>query len=271
MVDYELKAYAAERVVIGVENNSYRKKLFQINLTSKDGSIFVEIPYADLGIGRVGIVDILSGPITSFKFGHQAPVTAHSIKYSHHPDGEAHFSQDGKVFTKIRRKAVPLTSADGHLFTVIIQGLEHFADFTSRDKGTPRRGVVPMKISSNKVEALKFVGHLYSSQELAKRSPTPKMESEFIPIMTPQGVTKTGVVLATKLAKDAVQYLLVVSVEEIEKVSKDKDLYVSLLGGFDRPEIAFDQSKKMSFLMMFYPETNDLRSLLESVGSIDRG
>src|SRR5213593_1534618 len=108
MTHFELKAYGADRVVIGVRNSSIHKKIFQINFKSKDGSLFVSVPYANLGVGRVGVVECPPGDPNALLFGDNALVTTHAVKYSHHPDGQAHFSQDGKVFTRIRRKAVPL-------------------------------------------------------------------------------------------------------------------------------------------------------------------
>ena len=159
MAHFELKAYGADRVVIGVRNASMRKKVFQINFKSKDGSLFVSVPYANLGVGRVGVVEWPPGNPDSLRFGDSAPVTTHSVKYSHHPDGEAHFSLDGKVFTRVRRKAVPLTSAEGHLFTVMVQGLHQFDDLTQNDIPSPKRGIVSMPIPEGQIEALKFVGH----------------------------------------------------------------------------------------------------------------
>jgi len=167
MTHFELKAYAADRVVIGVRNSSIHKKIFQINFRSRDGSLFVTVPYANLGVGRVGVVECASGDPDSLFFGESAPITTHAVKYSHHPDGQAHFSQDGKVFTRIRRKAVPLTAAQGHLFTVMVQGLHLFEDLTQSDVASTKRGVVSMPVRDGPIEALKFVGHLHSSSHFA--------------------------------------------------------------------------------------------------------
>ena len=108
MAHFELKAYGADRVVMGVQNASMHKKIFQINFKSKDGSLFVSVPYANLGMGRIGVVECPPGEPDSLLFGDSAPVTTHSVKYSHHPDGEAHFSLDGKVFTRVRKRAESL-------------------------------------------------------------------------------------------------------------------------------------------------------------------
>ena len=150
----------------GCARNAGRSR---VNFKSKDVSLFVSVPYANLGAGRVGVIECPPGDPESVMFGESAPVTSHSVKYSHHPDGEAHFSLDGKVFTRIRKKAVPLTAAAGHLFTVMVQGLDRFEDLNQKDVATSKRGIVPMPVHEGPIEALKFVGHLYSSIHFAKR------------------------------------------------------------------------------------------------------
>ena len=270
MTHFELKAYGADRVVIGVRNSSIHKKIFQINFKSKDGSLFVSVPYANLGVGRVGVVECPPGDPNALLFGDNAPVTTHAVKYSHHPDGQAHFSQDGKVFTRIRRKAVPLTAAQGHLFTVMVQGLHLFEDLTQRDVASSKREIVSMPVRDGPIEALKFVGHLHSSSHFASRLQKPKMESPLMPIIKPNGQRVVGVVLATRLKQSNHQYLLVVTVEEISTIATYADLNVWLMGGFDAPDIALDHSRPMSFLMMMYPEVGDVKELVRSVGSIDR-
>jgi len=270
MAHFKLKAYSGDRVVIGVRNASVRKKIFQVNFTSKNGSLFVSVPYANLRVGRVGVVECPLGNPESLIFGDSAPVTTHAVKYSHHPDGEAHFSQDGKVFTRIRRKAVPLTAAEGHLFTVMVQGLHRFEDVTQKDIATAKRGIVLMPVSDGPFEALKFVGHLFSSSNFARQLQKPKMESPFIPLIVPDGRRLVGIVLATRLTERNHRYLLVVSVERIGTIATHTDFNVWLMGGFDHPDIAFDHSRPTSFLIMMYPELRDIDELVSSVGSIDR-
>lgn len=270
MTNLELQAYSAERVVVAVANRWLRKKIFQINFKSKDGSLFVSVPYAKLGMGRLGVVECPAGNPQSLQFGLNAPVTAHSVKYTHHPNGEAHFSLDGKVFTRVRRKSVPLTATDGHLFTLMVQGLHHFQDVTDEDTPTPKRGIVSLPVPEGEVTALKFVGHLYSSHHFVRRLQRQKMDSPLIPLQLPDGRRVPGVVLATKLAHKTLPYLLVVSVEHLGAIADHTDIFVCLLGGFDSPDVALDHRRPTQFLMMIYPELSDIPALLKSVGSIDR-
>lgn len=265
----EVSAYSGDRVVIGVGNASMRRKVFQINFTSKDGSIFVSVPYANLGAGRVGVIEYPQGNPESLEFGPSAPVTTHSVKYVHHPDGEAHFSQDGKVFTRIRRKAVPLMSAGGHLFTLMVQGLHLFAEFGPKDVGTKKRGVVELPLPDGPIGAVKFVGHLYSSADFARRLVSARMDSPLVPIQLPDGRRVAGVVLATKLKVRDQPYLLIVTAEEIERVAAHSELFASLAGGFDVPHIAFDHSRSTAFLMMLYPQEGNPAEIAKIVGSID--
>lgn len=270
MTHFELKAYGADRMVIGIQNADLHKKIFQINFKSKDGSLFVSVPYARLGAGRIGVVEYPAGCPESLHFGESAPVTTHAVKYSHHPDGEAHFSLDGKIITRVRRRAVPLTAAGGHLFTLMVQGLHRFDDFTENDVATRKRGIASMPVREGQIDALKFVGHLHSSTDFAMSLKYPRMDSELLPVEFADGRRLVAAVLATKLFQRGRPYLLIVSVEEINTIATYTDFCVWLMGGFDPPEIIFDHSQPMSFLMMMYPELGELTELLGIVGSIDR-
>ena len=42
--------------------------------------------------------------------------TTQKVKYTHHPDGEANFSEDGKIYTEIRSSACPFVDMEGHFF-----------------------------------------------------------------------------------------------------------------------------------------------------------
>ena len=50
-------------------------------------------------------------------------ITSHLVKYSHHVDGRAHFSQGGKILTAIKRQSMALDKQYGHIFSLLVQGL----------------------------------------------------------------------------------------------------------------------------------------------------
>lgn len=66
--------------------------------------------------------------------------TSHRPKYSHHEDGRAHFSQDGKIITSVRRHACPLRDINGHAFTLHIQGVPSFPPMNAKDETALQQG-----------------------------------------------------------------------------------------------------------------------------------
>jgi hypothetical protein len=127
MQGFQAKAVAAvrsQRVVCVVKVSELRAKAFQIGF-DKDGSLFIHFPYFQ---HRTGILSSSEIPATGERkadvnIEHGGKVTSHRVKYSHHPDGRAHFSQDGRIFTVIKRQSISLDTQNGHMFTLYIQGL----------------------------------------------------------------------------------------------------------------------------------------------------
>lgn len=98
-------------MVCVVKVSDLRAKAFQVGF-DKDGSLFIHFPYFQ---HRTGILSSSEIPPTGERkadvnIEHGGKVTSHRVKYSHHPDGRAHFSQDGKIFTAI---AQPFDSQEG--------------------------------------------------------------------------------------------------------------------------------------------------------------
>jgi len=117
-----LNPLESEKFVITFQGKEKKHKLFQIFFL-KDNSICVDFPYYKNTTGIASEVTLEPEIIypTNITLGETGKTTSHLVKYSHHNDGEVHFSQDGKVFTKIRRKACPLENVNGHFFTVTTQ------------------------------------------------------------------------------------------------------------------------------------------------------
>lgn len=262
------RVYRADQYTVAVQGNGLHKTLFQIHCRDKDGSIFVAFPYARLGVGRVGIVHIPVGNPESVIFGVDAPMTVHAVKYMHHASGQAHFSQTGKVFTHVKRQAVKLDAANGHLFTVQLQGLGGFDDAVKNLPVKKGKCLVSLPLPSPTTEGLKFVVHLYSAVDFAKQQYVTGTPPHVI-VDLGRGRRFPGAVLATKLQRNGLPHLLLLTIEHVVRFRPDQVSALSLLGGFDPPEQALDHSKPMSYLMMMYPDTTDREMLMRSVGSID--
>ena len=72
-------------------------------------------------------VELPAGERThTFVVAESADATTVKVKYTHHSDGEAHFSQHSGVYTTIRNRGAPLSGSPGHIFTVEVAGLSKF-------------------------------------------------------------------------------------------------------------------------------------------------
>jgi hypothetical protein len=165
--------------------------VFQIQFAKRDGSIFVSFPYFE---GRTGVVSLVHWPATdtpstlvSLEPG--GKVASHLVKYSHHPDGRAHFSQDGRVRTDVKKQAVPLDEIEGHLFSLHIQGIHGFEPAQESYKTvapSPRRNTIRFLLEDPLPGSIKFVGRLHSSKWLQARavngilSPTCNWSSQMV-------------------------------------------------------------------------------------------
>ena len=119
-----LRVFKSKRFVVSVKLRERRYKILQIMFSKRDGSIYINFPYYSDTRGLISLVTY-PGDIstTHLRLEPGGRVTSHLVKYSHHQDGRAHFSQDGKIKTEVKKMSVPLTEINGHFFTVQIQGL----------------------------------------------------------------------------------------------------------------------------------------------------
>jgi hypothetical protein len=92
---------------------------------SKTG-IFLHFPFHPDADGLVSRITLRPGS-SAVDLAAGGAVTSHRVKFAHHVDGHAHFSQDRRVRTVIRNEALPLTQLVPHLFTIDVQGLSRFA------------------------------------------------------------------------------------------------------------------------------------------------
>jgi hypothetical protein len=113
--------------VIQVKAGVDTHNIAQIFFSKKDGSLFVSFPYFAHSAGLLSIATLSAGRMAdTINLQPCGKCASHLVKYAHHPDGEAHFSQDGKVISMIRRRSIPLRSFHGHFFTLLVQGLHKF-------------------------------------------------------------------------------------------------------------------------------------------------
>src|SRR5262249_32456027 len=137
-------AFRSERIVLTVQRGQSPTKGVQ-SMFGRGGSLFVNFPYFR---PRTGILAAATSPgngqrtsEVNFQVGEK--IASHLVKYAHHPDGRAHFSQDGKVRTAIKRQSIALERQQGHIFSALFQGLDAFdAANDAKDSGVSAKRTV---------------------------------------------------------------------------------------------------------------------------------
>ena len=190
------------------------------------------------------------------------------MKYSHHPDGRAHFSQTGKVRTEIIRQSTPLDAYRGHMFSVLIQGVEGFDRANERkDFGTtPKRTTLPFEVENSVVpEAIKFAGFWYALSTLPLGANPPSIVWPQFNAITPAGKHQNGFLVASPY--DNAQHVLFIACEPIPRLGPEPETLI-FYGGFDPRETMDDVTRAAGFLAFSYPAANadDLKTKL---GTID--
>ena len=254
-------------IIFEVAGNSY--KLFQIMFSKKDGSLHVNFPYYKHRHGLATLAKVVGEP-DSLNLGEGGKATSHRVKYSHHVDGRAHFSQDGKVRSSLKKMALPLKNMNGHIFTVQLQGLADFANWNRRVKTGPNVPTyVQLQEEKEMPPALKFVGWWYWRGDFVSPGPTVTV-GPVINCRKGDGTTVPGLLLAPPPNNPNRETILVLTYEPRSRITKAQSSILSFLGGFDAPNIVDDLSKETSFLSLIYPVPEDKHlSLVEKLGTID--
>ncbi|ALA57791.1 hypothetical protein [Nitrospira moscoviensis] len=252
-----------EEFNIVVVSEGRQHRIAKVVFHKRDGSIFVMFPSFAHNEGLVGELSMKAGAQTaSYGFANHGKVAGHLVKYSHHPDGRAHFSQDGLVKTEVKRQSVPLDRWQPHLFTIQVEGLESF--------GAPRvnDGIPALHLrTEGNPRGLKIVGRWYPLDRLNTLDETQSLPAA-IPIAFPDGRQFMGWLVAPPLGSRYSQFGLFMVPEEVAPLSTVDDPCLVFLGGFDPADMALDHSKDTSFLILKYPCSNPAE-LRTSIGSID--
>jgi hypothetical protein len=266
-----LRAIRSEKIILVTSFSNHRSKILQI-IFWKDGSIFIDFPFFSHSDGIVSLVTYPANanPPIDLSLLDGGKATSHLVKYSHHPDGKAHFSQDGKVFTKIKKICVPLEKINGHLFTVQIQGLASFHQFDAvREKTSNplKKTFIEAVFSGKPPDAIKIVGMIYSRRIIRSRS-TGSIIGPVMPTLNPQGAKRDACICSSSIENPNSDLNLLLMCESIPRIDKDNVAALSFVGGFDDKFIVEDRTKDTTFLAFTYPMDN-INKLAEQIGSID--
>lgn len=262
----EVKAFRSRQVVITIRADEHQHKIFQI-LFSKDGSLYVTFPYFTHNNGILATVKVTSAPgcTTNIDLAETGKVASHLVKYSHHPDGRAHFSQDGKVRTEIKKKSVALEDQQGHIFTVLLQGLRAFEQVRAKaGNGTSQRTTLTFDVADRFPKAFRIVGRWYWLEDLQVR-PRPPIIGPVVSSVDPDGNRRNAFIVANP--KENTRHVLLLTCT-VEKALSATTQVLMFYGGFDPQHVIFNARKAASFLAFLYP-AEDFEALKKRIGSID--
>jgi hypothetical protein len=183
------------------------------------------------------------------------------VKYSHHVDGRAHFSQDGKIFTTIKRQSVALDKQDGHIFSLLIQGLSALDPAHDELLSTKRAAI---EFAMEPPEAIKFVGRWFDVNAMRFSNPTPTI-GPVVAGLDPDGNQRDQIFTASPYAN--ARHVLAVSCVPISSLGPEPEIFL-FYGGFSSPDIMTDLTREAGFLAFLYPIV-DSEKLRERLGSVD--
>lgn len=262
-----VKAFASKKIVLTIQVGTVRYKAFQV-VFPPDGSLFVTFPYFRHRTGILAAATIPANGQTSSQVDLQlgGQIASHDVKYSHHTDGRAHFSQDGKVFTVVKRQSIALEKYQGHIFSVLIQGVEGFdrADDLKDTGYTPNRTTLTFGFATPP-DAVKFVGRWYDVAKLPLGGQQQSSVGPNLNLISPSGEQLPGLLVASPLD---IAHVLCISCQPILRLGPEPEFLI-FYGGFDAREIMDNTACVAGFLAFIYPASN-AEDLKKIIGTIDR-
>jgi hypothetical protein len=186
------------------------------------------------------------------------------VKYSHHPDGRAHFSQDGKIVTSVKRQSVPLDRQEGHIFSLLIQGLNALETADPVKDATTSTNRASVEFTLEPPEALKIVGRWYAVDKL-RCSDSNSVVGQVVPTFDPDGTRGDAILVASPYPD--VRHVLSLSCVPIHKLGSEPEIFL-FYGGFDARDAMTDPTVEAGFLAFLYP-ISESEKARQRLGSVD--
>lgn len=262
--------HQAEKFTISVKKNdkSYKicKIVFHQTKNKEQSAIFVSFPYHK---NSKGLLSLMIFPKNKLKVDKLSlipggKVTSHKVKYTHWSDGNVHFSQDGKIYTKIRKKSDPLDIAIGHLFSIQVKGAEGFEVKTNAKSYSQKEIDLDFDLGQDSDDSIKITGWWYNYNTV---HPQNDGFTKVYTFVQKEGFVNRCFALQAPPNHQLSDKVLFLCIRK-EFVTKKRGTQLVLVGGFDEKKKAADINNDLHFLAMSYPARN-YNHLKDQVGSID--
>jgi hypothetical protein len=260
----------SESFTVTAELGAKTHKIFQILFNSKSGAIFVSMPYFSEKEGLLASAELGSGVVTeTLDLGDKGALVSHGVKYSHPPDGNAHFSQDRKIYSKIRRQSMPLARLNGHMFTLMFNDISRFEIAKEKDwRALPeKRAWLKLPVNAEASATIKVVGRWYSRSNFQRRFRPLASKSRIGPVFhfDQNGQERYLEAIAPPRNHPASGSILVIETVPVRDFAGPADPFLLFVGGFDQTA---SMKEPLGFLAALYP-ASDFQALSRILPSVD--
>ncbi len=260
-----------EKYLITATIKEQRRKLFQIRIWD-DGTLYIDFSYFNNSNGL--LTELLIKPNlehpASISLTDNGKIVSHLVKYTHHTDWRAHFSQDWKILTKVKKTSIPIKNLNWHIFTITLQGFEWFHEATKKEdiSSSQKKYVYNYDLTQDwkDFEWVKFVGWWIHKDMLWYNSVWAKPIGMPLAYMKVQDKTLWWFYLSSKAWSG---YILFLSCEHVPWLQSSRNPYMTFMWWFDKSEIVDNQEIETSALFLIYPRENDLEQVLENIDYTD--
>jgi len=265
----ELIAHRRKEVTVSVRTAKEHCKVLKIGWSKRDGSLFVHLPYFKHHHGLLARPVLRAGAKPQqVSLEATGKTVSHRVKFTYHPDGEVHFSQDRRILTVIRKRSTPIVEARGHVFTLMCQGLPDFQSVASKGMGASGL-LLTFHLPGSPPEAVKIIGHLFVRTELKRAAPElpPSSRGPVVRLQWPNGEIRQAILLENPHVVSPTS-ILALTCAPLAAFSSDTESTMVFYGGFDPANVALDPEQETAILALIYPAAG-FESLQARVGSID--
>lgn len=260
--------FKSKRTTLAAKVAGIRYKLLQIMYGKKDGSIYISFPYFENTFGLISLVNFpgrIKQP-ADLSLTPGGKVTSHLVKYSHHPDGRAHFSQDSKIRTAILKNAAPLSEINGHFFTAQLQGLHCYKSESKLTPNSNEKITLDFDFGEREPESIKIVGRLYST-EVLMNSIVGEVEGPKVQVETDSGEKGVAFLIGDPFNRKH-EKIMLITCKVIPRLDSNADTALTFIGGFDHVDMVNNTNLDTAFLALSYP-VSDYDELRKRVGTVD--
>jgi hypothetical protein len=266
----QINPFAAGRFTVCAKMVDDFYKLFDVIFPTNSLAVYVNFPYFPVSEGIAAVATVRGDGTASQEISlqEQGQLTSHLVKYSHHEDGRAHFSQDGKVRTVLRKQSAPLAVLNGHMFTSTFGGITTFekleGDFEKLN--TRKHGGIGLLFNEDP-GWIKVKGFWYSRQTAARRLANLAVNGKVGPLVG-NGWGTTTAFLGPWNKGRVGKHVLILHAETLPNFRSNDRPGQIFIGGFDTEYRVNDLAQDTSMLVFSYPASNFVL-LQESMESID--